>query len=245
MKDLRLQPSPRQNYKSENKLKNFIKNKKQKHFKIKGVDVFIKDKLTTPIDVRASVLDALRLVPKHLLTNLETIYFGKFDHLEKLDLEAMYMNSSIFMSNEIENEVDIIDDLVHEIAHSVEEIRKEEIYADGSLEKEFLTKRKILWQRLKDKGFSVDLKLFLEVEYSEELDMFLYKQIGYQTLSMFSSGLFYSPYGCTSLREYFANGFEAFFMKEDVLRLKKTSPILYGKVSNLLNLDNYEETLFY
>lgn len=226
-------------------MRNFIKNKKEKHFRVRGVEVFIKDKLTNKVDLRTSVLSALRLVPKHLLTNLETIYFGKFDHLEKLDLEAMYMNSSIFMSNEIENEVDIIDDLVHEIAHSVEETHKEEIYADGSLEKEFLTKRKLLWQKLKNKGFSVDLKPFLETEYSEQFDRFLYKDIGYQTLSIFSTGLFYSPYGSTSLREYFANGFEAFFMKEDIPRLRKTSPVLYNKVSNLSSLEDHEEILFY
>lgn len=226
-------------------MRKFIKRKEKKHFRIRGIEVFIKDELTNKIDLKTCILSALRLVPNHLLTNLETIYFGKFEHLEKLDLEAMYMNSSIFMSNEIENEVDIIDDLVHEIAHSVEETYKEEIYFDGNLEKEFLVKRKLLWQKLKEKGFSVDLNLFLETEYNEELDKFLYKEIGYQTLSMFSSGLFYSPYGSTSLREYFANGFEAFFMKEDIPRLKKTSPILYKKVSNLSNLDNSEKVLFY
>tara|TARA_B100000927_G_C16461202_1_gene467908 strand:- start:11 stop:691 length:681 start_codon:yes stop_codon:yes gene_type:complete len=226
-------------------MRKFIKRKEKKHFRIRGIEVFIKDELTNKIDLKTCILSALRLVPNHLLTNLETIYFGKFEHLEKLDLEAMYMNSSIFMSNEIENEVDIIDDLVHEIAHSAEETYKEEIYFDGNLEKEFLLKRKLLWQKLKEKGFSVDLNLFLETEYNEELDKFLYKEIGYQTLSMFSSGLFYSPYGSTSLREYFANGFEAFFMKEDIPRLKKTSPILYKKVSNLSNLDNSEKVLFY
>ena len=226
-------------------MRKFIKRKEKKHFRIRGIEVFIKDELTNKNDLKTCILSALRLVPNHLLTNLETIYFGKFEHLEKLDLEAMYMNSSIFMSNEIENEVDIIDDLVHEIAHSAEETYKEEIYFDGNLEKEFLLKRKLLWQKLKEKGFSVDLNLFLETEYNEELDKFLYKEIGYQTLSMFSSGLFYSPYGSTSLREYFANGFEAFFMKEDIPRLKKTSPILYKKVSNLSNLDNSEKVLFY
>ena len=43
-------------------------------------------------------------------------------------------------------------------------------------------------------------------------------------------GLFASPYGATSLREYFANGFEKYFLGE-AQHVKEVSPMLY----NILN----------
>ena len=78
---------------------------------------------------------------------------------------------------------------------------------------------------------------FLNTDFDLEFDEFLYKTVGYPTLRLVTTNLFYSPYGSTSLREYFANGFEAFFMKEDINLLKKISPILYGKIIELLKLE--------
>ena len=72
--------------------------------------------------------------------------------------------------------------------------------------------------------------------YSAELDHFFYKTVGYDLLRPLSSGLFYSPYAVTSLREYFANGFEAYFMKEDIPRIKSVSPELYKKIQGLLQI---------
>ena len=52
-------------------------------------------------------------------------------------------------------------------------------------------------------------------------------------------GLINSPYAITSLREYFANGFEAYFLDVDNRNsLKNTSPVLYEKIANLAN-ENY------
>ena len=224
-------------------MRDFIKNKKQNNFTIRGVQVFIKDASRKIQDLKVPILSALNKVPEHLLVNLDTIYFGRFEHLEKLDLQAMYMNSSIFISSEIEEESEIVDDLVHEIAHSIEEIHKDKIYFDGEIEREFILKRKSLWNLLKQKGLNADLSRFLEIEYNQEFDEFLYLEIGYPVLSIYSSSLFYSPYAVTSLREYFANGFEAFFMKEGVARLQKLSPALFKKIVLLSDLE--EENQFY
>jgi len=45
-------------------------------------------------------------------------------------------------------------------------------------------------------------------------------------------GLFASPYGATSLKEYFANGFEKFYLGETRL-VKATSPVLYNILTKL------------
>jgi hypothetical protein len=77
-------------------------------------------------------------------------------------------------------------------------------------------------------------------EYDSNFDQKLYKDIGYDKLEHFTMNLFISPYGVTSLKEYFGNGFEHFFVG-DKKSLTKISPVLYNKVASLVeegeNLD--------
>ena len=54
---------------------------------------------------------------------------------------------------------------------------------------------------------------------------------------MISANLFYSPYAVTSLKEYFANGFEAYFFYGEYAFLEKTCPKLFNKLSALLEND--------
>ena len=76
---------------------------------------------------------------------------------------------------------------------------------------------------------------FLNPDYSREFDEFLYKKVGYPLLRTITQGLFYSPYAATSLREYFANGFENLHIKKDYNYLQIMSPVLYYKIENLLD----------
>ena len=55
------------------------------------------------------------------------------------------------LANDQTNEMDFIDDIVHEIAHSIEKKYVNLIYGDGAIEKEFKTKRKKLYDILKEK----------------------------------------------------------------------------------------------
>jgi hypothetical protein len=109
-----------------------------------------------------------------------------------------------------------------------------QIYADGKLEQEFLAKRKKLYDVLEAEGLDPDLELFLETEYNPEMDAYLYKTVGYDRLNFIvaSYGLFTSAYPATSLREYFASGFEYYFL-EDPTELNAISPVLYKKIEEL------------
>ena len=70
---------------------------------------------------------------------------------------------------------------------------------------------------------------------SIEFDNLLYKEIGYPILANLTSGLFVSPYGATSIREYFANAFEHYFLN-DLTSVKLISPTAYDKIQELLEL---------
>lgn len=214
---------------------NYIKQKQSQsnNFIVDGIEVLVKNNPEPGISVRLAVQRMVASLPSHLLSNIKSIHVGTFAELERRKIQAMFKDSSIYVTNKQASESDFLDDLIHEVAHSVEETHENLIYGDKKIENEFLAKRKKLWFLLREKGFSVRLGDFMKTEFDEKLDLLFYKEIGYPILSSITINLFYSPYACTSLREYFANGFEAFFMKEQVSRLKSVSPALFEKIVNL------------
>ena len=222
-------------------MKKYIQKKNKNKFYIKGIQVYLKDPLGkfSIENLQRCLSVAINKVPKHLLSNLDIIYIGQFPELNRRKLQALYQDSSVLMTNDYDRPEDMIDDLVHEIAHSIEETHAAKIYFDKKIEKEFLRKRRSMWQILIDNGHDINLSYFLNPDYDQNFDLMLYQDVGYPKLSSLTSTLFYSPYAATSLREYFANGFEAFFMKEDVTRLKSISPEIYKKM--IILLDNIGE----
>jgi hypothetical protein len=218
-------------------IRSYIQNKRVKHFTVSGIEIFEKDILHNGLSAKSVVDKIVNMVPSHLLINIDSIYIGEFKFLQDKEVQAAYENSSIFVTNEQDTEEDMLDDIIHEIAHSIEEKYMTEIYSDSKLESEFLQKRQNAYLLLKDHGLKSELQNFLNIEYSESFDNFLYHEVGYPMLAMVTSNIFYSPYAITSLREYFANGFEAFFAKSDVNRLKNISPVLFRKIVELASLE--------
>ena len=59
------------------------------------------------------------IIPNHFVQNLDGIYIGTYDFLLKRDLNALYKDGVIYVLPEQDNEMDIFDDIVHEVAHCV------------------------------------------------------------------------------------------------------------------------------
>ena len=212
-----------------------MRNKSKNNFTWKGIQVFIKDDFTNDdISIKSVLAQVEKSLTRYFLTTLDAIYVGQFELLSKRHLVAYFESRAIYITNEQDNDQDMVDDLIHEIGHAVEEENRDVLYADGQVEAEFLQKRKELWSLLSSEGFDLNLQYYLEPEYNEHFDSYLYNDVGYPTLSALTVNLFCSPYGATSLREYYANGFEHFFHNKDVQRVKYLSPKLYEKLINLL-----------
>ncbi len=216
-------------------MKNYIQNKnnlkKGNFISVSSINIVVKDEIE--FDLKLPDLEStLRDLPSSFLKNVDYIMFGNFDFLRKKGYNASYMDGIIYVLNSQEKNYDVLDDIVHEIGHSVEEWQSEIIYGDGALEKEFLQKRKTLNAEFKKEGIEIPEKIMRETEYNQSLDLFFSDEIGYPRMSTISQGIFYSPYGATSLREYFANGFEAYYYHKD-LYLKNVSPILFSKLEDL------------
>ena len=192
---------------------------------VSGISVIIKD----PIDFKMSTSDLKNTVeslPDHFLTDIDYIIFGQFDFLKKKGYAASYLDGAIYASNTQQDNTDILDDIIHEIGHSVEEKYKEFVYSDMELEREFLKKRNQLQKEFQMAGVSIPDEKMNNPEYDESLDRHFSEVVGYPNMTVFTQGIFYSPYGSTSLREYFANGFEAYFFSQRlVLKESKSSVI--------------------
>ena len=215
---------------------NYKKNRSEKHI-FGDVMVYIKDPLPDSVDLDRVIEKIERTIPRKFLFNVDVVYIGDFSsfHKDGRDFNARYESGALYVSNIQIDEKDMIDDIVHEIAHAVEEMAGEEIYGDSKVEIEFLGKRKRLENILKNENYDVSQQNFLNVQYSQEFDMLLYRDIGYEKLTFLSMGLFISPYAATSLREYFARGFEEYYLG-DRKYLTNTSPVLYNKIEYLDNI---------
>lgn len=199
-----------------------------------NIEVFVQDQ--TNFDFKSALKKLQKIIPNYyLLQGIDIIYIGKFPDLEERSLNAAYADGAIYVTPEQSSEEDFLDDVIHEIAHSLEERFTDFIYDDAELQLEFRKKYFNLINILsKQTNIKVPKSFLTNVpyDYTPEWDDFLYKVVGYDTLHILTSGLFASPYGATSLREYWANAFEHFYLtsEEEVARI---SPGVHKKIKEL------------
>ena len=211
--------------------------KKRQEHRLFNIPVFIKDELSESVNIIKVINTVENLIPSFLTNNIEIIYIGQFQEMLDREVNAMYSNGAIYVTNIQNDNLDMIDDIIHEISHAVEESFTFEIYGDGVVENEFILKRSVLRRILKSYNYSVEEYDFLDPDWTREIDSFLYQDVGYPKLNVMVSGLFNSAYAATSLREYFANAFEEYFLGNRK-NLSKISPQLYKKIDFITQLSS-------
>lgn len=200
------------------------------------INVVQQEDLPENINIKKVLNNLEKIIPEHFLENLDSIYIGNYDFLIDRDLNAVYQDAAIYLMPHYDSEEDLFDDLVHEIAHCVEENFLYDIYEDSLIETEFLKKRKKLLDILRAYDYDgIDEKEFYNTEYSQDFDEYLYIMIGYPVLTQLSNGIFVTPYGATSMREYFANCFEQYFAKRNYKEVRAISPAVFKKIEFLLS----------
>ena len=201
-------------------------------FKLNGVTVIIKDKLPEDVDPDFVFNYVNARVPFHLTKDIEMVYVGMFPEMKERDINAFFENDAIYVTNDQSNEMDMIEDLIHEISHAVEHYNQEFIYGNGSIQREFIAKRKRLSALLSQK-YDVPSDFNINFEYDRAIDDFLYRVVGYDVLNQVCVGIFPSAYAATSLSEYWAKGFEELFIG-DPSNLRQMCPVLYKTLALLI-----------
>ena len=216
-----------------------LKSKKQKReFLLFGrIMIFIQDPLVSDVvDFDEIVKDLGTLVPPHLFENLDIIYIGQEKELIDRELEALYDSGAVYITNTLAENIDYIENIIHENAHAIEEAHGLLIYGDGRIQREFVGKRNRLFHIIKSQGYDVSDLNYNESEYQQEIDDFLYQELGYDNLNYLINGLFLNPYAVTSISEYFASGLEKYLIDATKReQLRKLSPELTKKIEELIN----------
>lgn len=213
-------------------VKDYIKASKNPHPMIWGkVAIYSRDEVSKGVDLNALARMVENVLPSYMFENVSSVVFGEYATLSDREIDSAYDKQIIFISNEVYSEKDVVDNIVHETAHSLEEIYSSYLYSDLKLEKEFLNKRVLLFNEL-SKKYKLNKNDFLNPNFKQKLDSILYQKIGYDALSFFTERLFLTAYSTTSLREYFSEGFEVYYLggKEQV---RETCQILFLKIKGL------------
>ena len=197
-----------------------------------GIHVYTKDEMMNDlVDLEGVVSKLESTLPDHLRDGVEMIIIGQFSEFAESDINAFYKDGALYVSNFQTDNDDLLDDLIHETAHSVEEQYGMEIYADQKIKNEFLRKREHLYNMLSKMNLATDKQRFMDTEYEQEFDEYLFDDVGYDRLSEILKGVVVTPYSMTSLREYFATAFTEFYFQPDSHNyIKKVSPELYKKL---------------
>lgn len=214
-----------------------ILSEKKRFYFNRGIEFVLDKPLQKDIDIE-KVMGLLRSnLPVSSYVGINNVYFGEFDILKRRSLTALHHKNNIYISSEeLTSEKEILDDLVHEFAHRFEENNSEKIYEDGKIINEYLGKMNRLHDlitqdyNLEEHGLSYFD--FINTEFDPKLDKFFYETVGYTEIENMAPTLFIRPYAATSVREYFATGFEDYYL-EGGLQLKKISPILHSRIEML------------
>jgi len=215
---------------------NALKNRNEWHLLAGQIPIYILNKLPIQIDFKNVIETLEKNIPEMILKMIEGIYVGEFEELKDRNIQAVFKDGVIYLSSfkelpDVSDEI-IVKDICHELAHAVEDNLGQEIYADGKIENEFNGKKQKLFSLLAHEGYHFAKEILFEPSLINHLDDLLYKEIGYDKLSLIIPGLFMSPYSITSIREYFANGLEDYLLG-DQKHLKKTCSALYNKINSI------------
>lgn len=220
----------------KNSSSHIIKNRNEFSLSKGQVPVVIINKLPSDINFDNIINNLEKNIPAQILNLIDGIYIGDFKELEERNIEAMFKDGVIYLSSfkniDYASEELISRNICHELAHALEGKMGYEIYGDKLIQNEFKAKKEKLVHILKHEGFRFSKNIFFDPDLVDELDDFLYNEIGYDRLSLIIPNLFISPYSITSIREYFANGVEEYLLGEPNL-LKSVNPVLYAKIDKL------------
>ncbi len=112
----------------QNKQKQILENQTS-FYTSTGINVFFKEPVEN-INVGSILEKVEEIIPRHLMSEIEMIIFGWFDEFEERSINAFYQDGAIHVSNIQDSPEDLIDDIIHEISHSVESKFGYEIYSD-------------------------------------------------------------------------------------------------------------------
>ena len=159
----------------ENSIQNH--NSAQREHSIFGKMFYLQQHFYGEVEVKDVISKIEKMMPPHLFDEVDMIIVDDFDFLRERELEALYKDGAIYLTPFLYSDHDVVENIVHEVSHSIEERLGRLIYGDGKLRKEFQTKRDTLARHLDAHNYDTSGLDFQDVEY-DLVDEFA-KEVGY------------------------------------------------------------------
>lgn len=202
-------------------------------FDVHGVRVFIKTRLPKNIDTQELKSQIAEKLPSVLFSDIEKIFIGDFEYLKNRGATAISYEKNIFLTNLQDDVADVVDDIAHELGHSVEKKFFHNIHKNPLLKQEFLSKKKIALGMLDRMGHDVSKSLLVGPSHDKTIDQILTSDIGLHNIEKTFANLVVTPYSLISLSEYFSEGLQ-FFLLNDAFYLQSVCPVLYNVIETIL-----------
>ena len=134
------------------------------------IPVFLVNDVDEGVDIGAFCEEVEEFVRPELLENVDAVYIGEFKELSNRN--AAFSDGAIYMTCHEPTNFDMIENFIHEVAHSLESKYGWSIY-DQDLIDEFRGKRSRLYHLLTSEGYHTNPRLYSFTEYNEKFDDFL------------------------------------------------------------------------
>ena len=206
-----------------------------------GIPVEVRDEIN--FNLGKVIEQVKKMIPQSAFEGMKKIIVTDMSKVGKeLPFNAYYANGVMFIDNKQDGVTDAVDDIIHEISHHLEKRYSDLIYGDGTLEAEFITKRKFLYDTFAVNKLNPPITIRTKIKYDRKLDNYFYNKLG-PKLNNFVNGIFINEYSATSLKEYYGVGFEKYLMSYiNHAILRRQCPVLFYKIEKLLKVLNGEES---
>ena len=193
-------------------------------FTVNGVKVQIGEEPN--FDVEKFLKNKFNKLPNNLVNSVNKIIFGDF-YLSP-EYVGKAANDVIYLTNK-EDKDDLFSTLVHELAHAYITKNYNQVFGDGELKKEFLSKRNKLYHKMRSSGIDLPPHQYFEnPNFDRKFDGYLNRKVGYDLLSQLIVGIFPTCYSVSSMDEYFSVGLELLFTGKG--KMLEDCPVLKEKV---------------
>jgi len=217
---------------------------KQEYYLHNKYLVYVSHHLPFTINLEEVLARIERVIPETLLEETLDIFIGNFDKLNTKQLKSLYHDGAVYVSNEIQTEEILFYHIICALSYSIEHNNRDIIYADGTLEKEFLEKRIKVYQMYSKEVTNKSLSIydFMNVYYDKKLENLMFSILHKSTKEVSIYNVFPSAFGFVSLKQYFIDCFVEYVMKMiEKEKLKSLTPTAFSKIEHLLLLHKVEE----
>jgi hypothetical protein len=204
--------------------------------------IYIKNNLKLSINMNYVIEIIENIIPKHIFNNnIDTIFIGEFQELKNKNLDVIYKEKSIYISNtkQYTNE-SLIYCILLGVGYSLLYSQKDYLFKDNIIQIEFLKKRVQLSNILKyyvEKGI-LEYEKLISIDYYRMLESVVVHLLESlprdKNILNALNEIYITNFGMFSIENYVIDGYVELLYTKDLSKFKRVYPELFLKLDKLI-----------